>query len=353
LEPRALTIADIPGCGIQCLFLTVPVSGCTIEDISCQCHNEDLAHSFSACMLANCTMSDSLDTAIVQADLCNLPNESKTREVVLYTSIVFSTAVIFVILRLAGKVLAKRITPDDYILTAAILLTAVPCGCVLFMTSMGFGEHLWNLKPGQLQQCLHFFLVSWSTYVIILGMIKVSLVMFYLQIFISRSFRIVAYTVMTYIVLSTLGIFFVTIFSCNPVKSFWNRDIKGKCLDINVIAYVNSANAIAQDVIILVLPMVNVGKLKIKWYKKVAVGVMFAVGTFGFITTILRLHTLLLFRISIDPTWDYVPVTIWTELELGSGFVCVSLPTIRILFTMIFPRNLLSSIMSRRNRSAS
>jgi hypothetical protein len=204
----------------------------------------------------------------------------------------------------------------------------------------------------------------------VLGLIKVSLIMFYLQIFITREFRIVAYVVMTYIVLSTLVIFFITIFSCYPVNSFWDRDIKGKCININAIAYANSGSAIAQDIIILILPMVSVSKLKTNKYRKIAIGVMFAFGTLyatplhtfayavltlnsGCITTILRLHSLFDFKISIDPTWDYVSVTIWTELELASGFVCVSLPAIRILITMIFPGNLLSSITSRKSKSGS
>jgi hypothetical protein len=113
----------------------------------------------------------------------------------------------------------------------------------------------------------------------VLGLIKISLIMFYLQIFITRRFRIVAYVVMTYIILSTLAIFLVTVFSCYPVSSFWDRDIKGKCMDINAIAYANSGSAIAQDIIILILPMASVGKLKTTKYRKVAVGVMFAIGT--------------------------------------------------------------------------
>jgi hypothetical protein len=55
----------------------------------------------------------------------------------------------------------------------------------------------------------------------------------------------------------------------------------------------------------------------------------------------IRIHALLSFKISTDPTWDYVPVTIWTELELGCGFICVSLPSIRVLLTMILPRRFL------------
>jgi hypothetical protein len=68
----------------------------------------------------------------------------------------------------------------------------------------------------------------------------------------------------------------------------------------------------------------------------------------------IRLHTLLAFGNSIDPTWDYVPVTIWTELELASGFVCACLPAVRILLVMIIPKSLLTSLTSRsKSRSHS
>ena len=91
-------------------------------------------------------------------------------------------------------------------------------------------------------------------------------------------------------------------------------------MDLQGIAYVNSASAIVQDVILLILPLVFIRKLQMKRYRKVAVVFMFAIGTFGCIATIVRLHTLTKFNISVDPTWDYVPVTIWTELELAAGF---------------------------------
>jgi hypothetical protein len=108
--------------------------------------------------------------------------------------------------------------------------------------------------------------------------VKVSLVVFYLQVFRERRFRIVCYFVLGYIALSTLIIQFLTIFSCTPIQSFWNRDIKGKCLDVGAIGFANSANAILQDLIILVLPMRSVFKLKMKTWRKVAVALMFAVG---------------------------------------------------------------------------
>lgn len=80
------------------------------------------------------------------------------------------------------------------------------------------------------------------------------------------------------IAISTLIIQCLTIFACTPVHSFWDRDIKGKCLDIGAVGFANSANAILQDLIILVLPMPSLFKLQMNQWRKVAVALMFAVG---------------------------------------------------------------------------
>jgi hypothetical protein len=197
--------------------------------------------------------------------------------------------------------------------------------------------------------------ISQSFYVLVLALIKVSLVFFYLQIFKTRQFRLSAYVVLICIVVNSLVIFFLTLFSCNPLPAFWNRDIKGKCLDVQALAYANSASAIVQDIVLLILPLVFIRHLQMKRYRKIAVGLMFSIGTFGCIATIVRLRTLLGFKMSIDPTWDYVPATIWTELELLAGFACVSLPSIRILVVKILPAEVKEflSLVTRSSRSRS
>ena len=111
-------------------------------------------------------------------------------------------------------------------------------------------------------------------------------------------------------------------------------------MDLRAIAFANSASAIAQDIVLLVLPLVFIQNLQMKRQRKWAVGFMFSIGTFGCIATIFRFRTLTLFKISVDPTWDYVAVTIWTELELAAGFVCVSLPSIRIVVVRLLPKRL-------------
>lgn len=315
-------------------------------------------------------MADSLGTARVQSDMCHLRQESKRTEVFLYTGIVYSLAIVFVVLRIAGKAASQRMAWDDLIVVIALCLTAIPVGCVLAMTKIGFGEHLWNLEDGKLLPILRYcestqvqstrvlltrsVYISCSTYVLVLGLIKVSILLFYLEIFQTRRFKISAYIVLAYIIVNSIIIIFLTMFACAPVSSFWDRDIKGKCMDVQALAYANSASAIVQDIILLILPLVFIRNLRVKRFRKIGVAVMFCFGTFGCIATIVRLQSLLTFKISLDPSWDYVPITIWTELELVACFVCVSLPSIRVLVVRILPtrvKGFLSHITHQSSRS--
>ncbi|XPS77123.1 hypothetical protein M3J09_009157 [Ascochyta lentis] len=297
-------------------------------------------------------MADSLGTAKVQADLCNLPHESKTSILLASLTTVYTTVCLFVALRFATRVLTKRVRADDWFILAALLLATAAYASAYAMVQHNFGKHLWDLEPGQLQAALKYFYVCWNLYVITLGLVKVSLIAFYLQVFRDRRFRISCYVVLGYIVLSTLIIQFLTVFACTPIQSFWDRDIKGKCLDVGAIGFANSANAILQDSIILILPMPSLSKLQMKSWRKVAVAFMFAVGAFGCITTIIRLHALSGFRISLDPTWDYTDVTIWTGAELAAGIVCASLPAVRQLLALLLPKRW-SSFLTNRSRSRS
>lgn len=147
--------------------------------------------------------------------------------------IVYEVAFVFVCLRICRKYIQGKITPDDWVVMAAMLLTAVPCGLVIAMTRIGFGQHLWSLEPGQLKDNLRLFFIAYITYVVVLGMIKVSLVMFYLQIFPFQTFRMLCYMLIGYIVSSNLAIFLAIVFSCTPVKRFWDRDVRGTCIDVS------------------------------------------------------------------------------------------------------------------------
>jgi hypothetical protein len=182
--------------------------------------------------------------------------------------------------------------------------------------------------------------------------------LFYLEIFvIIPRFKIFAYLTLAFILVNSLVIMFISIFACQPISSFWNRNIKGgTCINIQALAYTISASALVHDILLLVLPLCFICKLQIKRHRKIAIGFMFAIGTFGAVATLMRIPSISSFKISIDPTWDYVDMMTWSQLELAACFICVSLPSIRILFAKIVPttvKDLFSSIIrSSRSNSA-
>lgn len=66
----------------------------------------------------------------------------------------------------------------------------------------------------------------------------------------------------------------------------------------------------------------------------------------------IRLHSLSGFKISLDPTWDYTNVVIWTGVELAAGMVCASLPAVRQLLLIILPSRF-HTFLTNRSRSRS
>jgi hypothetical protein len=136
---------------LQCLLVTISGSDCLPTDVDCVCQSQEITRNTADCMLANCTMQESLgmcslpscllvdatltlppkDTARVQSDLCHLSDDSQTTHVVLYTTIIYSVAFFFVVLRLVGKYLSKGVSWDDLALVASLAIVTIPVGLVL------------------------------------------------------------------------------------------------------------------------------------------------------------------------------------------------------------------------------
>ncbi|PVH92299.1 hypothetical protein DM02DRAFT_484696, partial [Periconia macrospinosa] len=333
-----LTVADMPACGFSCVVKHISTSACEITDVRCRCTDRDFARSLIPCILAECKMDEMIALARVEQQMCGLKTESKSRQTILYSSVGYTIGIVTVILRIWAKVITRGFTLDDWIIVGAILLMVLPLACVIKMCTIGFGRHIWNIPDGRtFSYILQLFWISGSTYIIVLGAIKISLCLLYIRIFPGSQRRIVTYTIMAFIIVSDVILYFVYLFICNPVRGYWHIDIGAKCLNMNAIGFAVSSFAIVQDVLLLVWPLICVWNLDLSRQRKFAVGVMIIIGAIGCITTVLRLHTLVSFHTTLDPTWDFVSLANWTIFELLSGIFCASLPAIRILFSHYLP----------------
>jgi hypothetical protein len=79
---------------------------------------------------------------------------------------------------------------------------------------------------------------------------------------------------------ATTGMAFalVTAFQCHPIIYVWRKDLKGRCVNYNSVAWANAAINILQDIIIILLPMNELRNLQLNARKKIGMYAMFGVG---------------------------------------------------------------------------
>lgn len=146
---------------------------------------------------------------------------------------------------------------------------------------------------------------------------------------------------MAWVAVSGLIFIFMQVFQCTPVSFIW----KGwggdygphRCLDVNMLVFTAAGFSIAQDVVVLLMPLPLLAQLQTSRRVKLGVMLMFSLGIFVVITSCVRLRTVVLFARSTNPTWDYTDTLIWTGLECAVSIIVASLPAIRALVTRIWP----------------
>ncbi|KAJ0384581.1 hypothetical protein COL922a_008078 [Colletotrichum nupharicola] len=128
----------------------------------------------------------------------------------------------------------------------------------------------------------------------------------------------------------------LAIVQCRPISynwEGWKGEFKEpvKCLNLNILSWTTSAVSIALDTIILIMPMSLVVKVKSTLRRKIAIISMFSLGVIIVIASCLRLRFNILYGDSVNITWDYVDLMIWTGVEVATSITVTSLPSIRLM----------------------
>ena len=195
------------------------------------------------------------------------------------------------------------------------------------------------------------FYIDQTFYLICLCLTKVSVLFFYLRIFPTTAFRWAALANMSFVVISTVVLLFLQIFQCRPIHKTWtgweNEDWGEYCLDLNKLAYAAACLSIAQDALLILLPMPHLVRLNIGVKTKIGVILMFSLGLFILATSCTRLSYMLAFGHTVNPTWDYTDPVIWSGLEVAVSIIVACLPAMRVLVKHFAP-GLASTIRTPR-----
>jgi hypothetical protein len=134
---------------------------------------------------------------------------------------------------------------------------------------------------------------------------KMSLLFFYLRVFPHKAFRIQVYCVIGAVCVYTLLGTVVSIFQCTPVRGaweYWDGEEHFRCRDRNALGWSSAIMNMTLDIAIILLPIRPLMQLVMSRRKKIQVILMFLVGIFVTIVSIIRLRSLIAFANSNNPT---------------------------------------------------
>lgn len=127
-------------------------------------------------------------------------------------------------------------------------------------------------------------------YQLAVNLVKATLIIQYLRVFAQSLYVKLSCYVLAIAILgaSTWGVFGI-IFLCNPVETYWDVGVDGRCMNTERHFQSTSIVGIIIDWAIWILPMPIVGKLKLPRHQKWGLWVVFGLGGFVCAVGILRL----------------------------------------------------------------
>ncbi|KAI1377141.1 hypothetical protein F4677DRAFT_459487 [Hypoxylon crocopeplum] len=225
---------------------------------------------------------------------------------------------------------------DDWTILISWVFAQIVSGLLIGACQHGFGQHIYNLQPSDQKLALKIYYIAQAFYKLTLNLTKASILLLYLRIFLQRWFRISCYILLGVILCYMLATTASSIWQCTPISRAWDKSVPGTCISITGNWYANAGFSIATDVAILVLPMQPIFRSSLPKKQKWALVIVFALGIFVTITSILRMQTLDFSSTSSDPTYDVASST-WTAIEENVAIICACLPMCKGPLNWLFP----------------
>ncbi|KAH7378762.1 hypothetical protein BKA66DRAFT_442787 [Pyrenochaeta sp. MPI-SDFR-AT-0127] len=261
-------------------------------------------------------------------------------EVIACAYVMFGIATFVVALRLYVRLRMIHIFgQEDIMITVALVFSLLQS---IFMhrqvTHGGLGLKFSTLSP---QQIVDFSKTAYLTiifYNISLCATKFSILFLCIRIFNVYRWRKICYGIIGLLGLYTLWVSLFSIMPCYPIHSQWDPTVKGWCFPRVEMWLLNAALNVTTDFLIVLLPIPALVALQLPKKQKIGVTLIFALGFFICIVSILRIPSLIKASKSTDPTNDNSGIANWSIIEVNAAIVGGCLPTLKPIIGRIFPK---------------
>lgn len=225
-----------------------------------------------------------------------------------------------------------RFLLDDWLALAAVPWILAQLGVSLAVLHYGFGRHLLTLPMDNLLRIAKNQFIIYFLYDAGLFFTKASALCFLKRIFPSRVsptwFNISVWAAHGMNIAWLIGIFFGTLFMCNPIAKNWNTTLPGHCGSTSDLFIGSAVPSVVIDLFILILPLPRLWGLQTGWGRKIGITTVFVFGYCVVIVSLGRVVTVLKSTVALDTdiTYEGVPVVYWVTAEPAVSLMGVCLP---------------------------
>ena len=258
---------------------------------------------------------------------CGAPVENRGPQYAVLSNVLFSVAAGFVVTRFGFKLFVARseFGLDDWtVLATTIISSASAVVTIQGTVKHGLGQHIWALEPREITMMLKNFYAMAILYFTEVALLKLCLIFFYIRVFPSKDVQRLLWGTVAFVVVWGFTFVLAGVLQCQPIHFFWEHWDglhEGHCVDINAITNTHAALSIILDFWILGIPLFQLKGLQMHWKRKASVALMFCVGTFVTVVSILRLRALISFSVSSDASWEFYDVSVWSTIEICVGIM--------------------------------
>ncbi|KAF3763828.1 hypothetical protein M406DRAFT_230348, partial [Cryphonectria parasitica EP155] len=200
----------------------------------------------------------------------------------------------------------------------------------------GVGKHSWVSDKENLTRQLQSLFAAIQLYIWALACVKVSLLLQYRRIFLVTWLHRVVIVIIGFAVAWNIAQSILVSFACVPMSTL-HPSMADTCLDSLTIWYLAAGINITTDFIVFLLPIPLINSLQLPARQKFLLCLVFGLGLFTCVISIVRVTTLHYVIATNDPSWFSTQGATWSMVEVNCAILCSCLPTIRYLLAQMFP----------------
>jgi len=272
--------------------------------------------------------------------------QTRSTAIVIGNTVPFAFATVFFFGRVYARLgLLQQFGSDDYLISGSWLAALVNCALAVISTRYGEGRHTVDVKPEWVSKNLKILYASRICYQMALGLVKLSIAVFYLRVFnVTRATRIHLYIMIGFILAFTVSLSLENILPCVPPSKTWNLDpsAPGHCSNTIIGFWTSVACQIISDIWIIVFAVPRVWQLKMQRAQRLALLGTLTLGWVTVIAAVIRAVRISTILHSTDSTWVSYDSSIWSAVEVSVSIICAAAPTLKPIFKRWAPGMLYS-----------